>query len=276
MNKNDILEQLNAFPYGHSGYWIVAGGAMVLYGIREETADIDLGCTPKLADLLERDGYLVRRTESGNRYFRYGDHIEISENWLYDTFTEVEGIQTISIKGLLEMKHYLGRDKDLRDIELIHKFMADLKIVPFEKQHIVPVIEFEKELRRQEPDTYYWEPDEAYKQALEASFSDDRFRNALSFIAVRGDKVIGRIDAVVIAGRSDPGCGSAYLDWICVLKNERHNKVAQALLEALRGELRTRNITLLIALMAQNDEAQSFYRSVEGASVHDEGIWIDI
>lgn len=41
--------------------------------------------------------------------------------------------------------------------------MEDFKIIPFEENHIDMVIEFEKELRRQEPDTYFWEPDEDYK-----------------------------------------------------------------------------------------------------------------
>ena len=154
--------------------------------------------------------------------------------------------------------------------------MNDFEIIPFEEKHIEMVLEYEKELRRQEPDTYYWEPDENYKNALVSSFSDDRFNTAVSFIAVRCEKVIGRIDASLIASRSDAACCSAYLDWICVLKSERHKKVAQALLNALRTELKARNVTLLIALMANNDEAQRFYKSVEGASIHDQGIWIDI
>ena len=154
--------------------------------------------------------------------------------------------------------------------------MENYQIIPFEEKHIDSVLEFEKELRRQEPDTYFWEPDEEYRKALENSFSDGRFINAISFIAVRDGSVIGRIDASIISSRSDAACCSAYLDWICVLKSERHNKVAQALLDALRKELHARNVSLLIALMAQNDEAQRFYRSVQGASIHDEGIWIDI
>ena len=44
----------------------------------------------------------------------------------------------------------------------------------------------------------------------------------------------------------------------------------------LRKELKTKNVSLLIALMANNDEAQRFYKSVEGASIHDQGIWMDI
>ena len=150
------------------------------------------------------------------------------------------------------------------------------EIKKFEKEDIRKVIAFEQELRKQEPDTYYWEPDEAYARQLEQSFDDPRFNTALSFIALKDGCVIGRIDASLIASRSDASCFSAYLDWICVLKSERHHQVAQALLRALKDECRARGAGLLIALMANNEEAQRFYRNVEDASIHDTGIWIEI
>ena len=149
-------------------------------------------------------------------------------------------------------------------------------IKEFEMDDIDSVIAFERELRKQEPDTYYWEPDATYRKLLEQSFEDDRFRNAISFIAVQDDKVIGRIDASLISSRSDASCFSAYMDWICVLKSERHHKVAQALLDALREKCKEQGVGVLIALMANNDEAQSFYKNVENASMHDTGIWIEI
>ena len=150
------------------------------------------------------------------------------------------------------------------------------RVKEFEKDDIDKVIAFERELRKQEPDTYYWEPDATYKKQLEQSFEDDRFKTALSFIAVKEDKVIGRIDASLISSRSDASCFSAYMDWICVLKSERHHKVAQALLKTLREKCKEQGVGVLIALMANNDEAQSFYKGVENASMHDTGIWIDI
>ena len=146
----------------------------------------------------------------------------------------------------------------------------------FEKDDIDGVMAFEQELRRQEPDTYYWDPDEAYKKQLEQSFADPRFNTAISFLAVKVGAVIGRIDASLISSRSDAACFSAYMDWICVLKSERHKHVAQALLDALRAECKRQGVAVLIALMASNDEAQRFYKSVEAASMHDTGIWIDI
>lgn len=151
-----------------------------------------------------------------------------------------------------------------------------LELKTLEKEDVVRVIAFEKELRSQEPDTYYWEPDETYQRQLEKSFADERFNTAISFLAIRNEKVIGRIDASILTSRSDASCCSAYLDWICVLKSERHNQVAQALLNRLKDACKERGVSVLIALTANNEEAQRFYKSIENASIHDTGIWIDL
>ena len=50
--------------------------------------------------------------------------------------------------------------------------MQMFEIKPFEKDDIDKVIAFEQELRRLEPDTYYWEPDEAYRSIQNASIHD--------------------------------------------------------------------------------------------------------
>ncbi len=123
MDKQEILKCLSEFPYDRNEYWVITGGAMVLYGIREETSDIDLGCSKRLADRLEADGCLFRRTDDGKRWFKYAENIEIFEEWLSDSTETVCGINVVSIKGLIEMKQRLGRDKDKRDIELIKAFL---------------------------------------------------------------------------------------------------------------------------------------------------------
>lgn len=136
------------------------------------------------------------------------------------------------------------------------------------------VIDFELRLRREE-DFWGWEIDEQYKANVKKSFADAKFANSLSLLAYRAGKVVGRIDAALICSHFD-GSVKAYLDWICVLKSERHQGVAQKLLSELRKQLRAEyQVDTLIALMAGNPEAQRFYRSVEGALIRDEGIWID-
>ena len=124
MDKQDIINRLKEFPYSRDEYWVITGSAMVLYGIREQTHDIDMGCTTAMADLLVADGYSYQLMESGNRKFNYGDDIEIFENWKYGSIEHIEGIQVLSLDGLIEMKQELGREKDIKDIALIKAYSA--------------------------------------------------------------------------------------------------------------------------------------------------------
>ena len=125
MRKEDIAARLKEFPYDPKDYWVVAGGAMVLHGFREETADLDLGCSSDMADELEAKGFPHRTTPDGNRWFKLGEDLEAFENWLCRTVVRVDGIPVISAEGLLELKRAGGREKDKRDVELILKGMRE-------------------------------------------------------------------------------------------------------------------------------------------------------
>ena len=125
MKKEDILLRLKALELDRSQYWVITGSAMVLHGLREQTHDIDLGCTGKLADELEQQGLPVSILKDGSRKFLIGQDIEIFENWLYDEVEMLDGVPVISLKGLLEMKRQLGREKDQRDIRLMEAYLAE-------------------------------------------------------------------------------------------------------------------------------------------------------
>jgi len=45
-------------------YRLITGGAMVLYGLRAETGDIDLGCTKEMADALEAGGHTAQEVQA--------------------------------------------------------------------------------------------------------------------------------------------------------------------------------------------------------------------
>lgn len=149
-----------------------------------------------------------------------------------------------------------------------------MEIKRYTKERIADVILFEKNLRVEE-DFWGWDIDEGYISAVTKSFEDPAFSNSISFLAYIGDQVVGRIDAALICSRFD-GSTKAYLDWICFLKSQRHRGVAQQLMNRLRQELKALQVDTLVALIASNDEAQRFYRSLEHAQIRDEGIWIDV
>lgn len=124
MNRNDIIVRLKQLNMDPSEYWLITGGAMVLYGLREVTHDIDLGCTTKLADELATRGYSVTLQDDGTRKILIGEDVEIFENWLYDRVIALDGIPVISLDGLIAMKKALGREKDLTDIRLIEEYLS--------------------------------------------------------------------------------------------------------------------------------------------------------
>lgn len=149
-----------------------------------------------------------------------------------------------------------------------------ITVKPYTEQEVPDVLDFERRLREEE-DFWGWEIDESYVKSVRASFRDQKFENAISFLAYLDGKVVGRIDAVLLPSHFD-GSVKAYLDWICVIKRYRHQGVAQALLAELKQTLKERGISTLIALTAANDEAQRFYKSIPDSVMRDTGIWIHI
>ncbi len=149
-----------------------------------------------------------------------------------------------------------------------------IEVRKYTKELIQDVIDFEKRLREEE--TFWgWEIDEAYIESVRRSFEDIEFNTSISLLAYVDEKVVGRIDASIIASHFD-GSKKAYLDWICVIKSYRHFGVAQRLLSELLQRLKEKNIETLIALTATNDEAQKFYKSIPNSQMKDIGIWIDV
>lgn len=120
------------------------------------------------------------------------------------------------------------------------------------------LLDFERRLREEEI-FGGWEINQTYVNNVEKSFDDDSFDNAISLLVYIDNLVVGRIDESIIYSHFD-GTKKAYLDWICVIKSSRHQEVAQHLLEALRKELKDRNIDTLVGLTFANEEAQHFYK----------------
>ena len=149
-----------------------------------------------------------------------------------------------------------------------------MEIKKYTKERISDVIAFELNLRKEE-DFWGWEIDDQYIADVTRSFETPDFNNSLSLLAYIDDKVVGRIDSTMICSHFD-GSTKAYLDWICVIKSYRHKDVAQELMSTIRTELKIRGVNTLIGLIASNEDAQRFYRSLPNSEIRDEGIWIDL
>ena len=125
LTREDIRHNLLMSGLDLARCWLTAGGALVFHGLRQATADIDMGCKTSLADELESAGHAVTRGEEGRRRFHLAGGIDISENWAEGTVTLMDGVPVVSLADVLALKLQLGREKDRADIAAIQTALAE-------------------------------------------------------------------------------------------------------------------------------------------------------
>lgn len=129
LRLEDILRLMSGLDFLGEEYWITAGAGLVLHGVKQETHDVDFGCTTGLAGLLMEKGYPFRVSErDGTRIFAIGDQAEALENWFVDEIEEKYGLRVASLESIRRQKAELGREKDLEDIRRIDDFLARKEI----------------------------------------------------------------------------------------------------------------------------------------------------
>lgn len=121
MNREDIIKRLNELNLPKDSYWICAGSAMAMYGLREETHDIDLGCTKKLADEIEIKYPTSLR--GNRRRIELAEDIEMYEEMCVGDINLIDDLPVVSLNSVLKMKKALNRPKDKKDIEIIEKYL---------------------------------------------------------------------------------------------------------------------------------------------------------
>lgn len=125
LDKARILSRLSEAGFDRDHYWVLAGAAMVLHGVKPETRDIDLGCDTELADALQAAGCETIIDPDGSRRIRYGADMELFENWRAGEVEQISSVPVLSLAGIMELKRRLGREKDLRDMDLIRDFLEN-------------------------------------------------------------------------------------------------------------------------------------------------------
>ena len=126
LKREDILRitaELDFF--GGEDYWLTSGAALVLYGVKESTRDVDIICTKELADRLEERGFPFQRSGlDGSRIFTISAEVEALEDWETEEISEAAGLRAASLWSIRRQKEALGREKDWRDIRLIDSFLG--------------------------------------------------------------------------------------------------------------------------------------------------------
>ncbi|MDD7794130.1 hypothetical protein [Clostridium sp. 'White wine YQ'] len=125
--KEDIIRMMKEVDLPLGEYWISSGAGLVLHGIKEKTNDIDLGCTPKLFEILINKGYKFKTLLDKRRVIEVNESIEVIENWFVDEVEIVNELSVATIESIRKQKFKLGREKDFRDIKLIDDYLNEMQ-----------------------------------------------------------------------------------------------------------------------------------------------------
>lgn len=124
MNKSEILKVLKQYGFDTKEYIVLSGAAMVLLGIKKYTKDIDISVTRSYYKyLLNNYNCTFEKINVYNNKVYFIDNIINFGIDFYDTQTVlVDDIRVQSPKSILQLKEFLNRKKDKKDIELIKKY----------------------------------------------------------------------------------------------------------------------------------------------------------
>ncbi len=138
----NYLSLVKEFDVPDGDIWLGGGSAMIMYGLRLSTMDLDAGVHEKEFYRLakasksvvqiydEADGYLHDDT----RLFPlplYNTDVHLEPETKASDINEVDGVWCYTPKALMAQKQLLAkklkRDKDFRDIEVLKEYMSKNK-----------------------------------------------------------------------------------------------------------------------------------------------------
>lgn len=131
MNKQEIVKEYQAFikkfKLSPEEFVISAGGACVMFGIRDKTDDMDMEISQELFDqFLNSKKYNTHTFQGGfatpTLVIEYNDNIDLHTGQTGST-TIVDGVCCYSLERTLKQKLILNREKDQKDIQMLKQLI---------------------------------------------------------------------------------------------------------------------------------------------------------
>ena len=126
INKEQIEALLNRYLLNKNEFIVLSGSALVLYGIKDETHDIDVAVSKEYFEfLLETYKCEIEKYDiKNNVYVYYIDNIiNFSTNYYDVDYNVINGFKIQTIESILELKESLNREKDKKDIVKIKRYL---------------------------------------------------------------------------------------------------------------------------------------------------------
>lgn len=125
MNKDTLICRVLALGLPLGSYCVLAGGAMLFYGLREQTQDIDLHVNEQAFAHLQATQNLTLLDEE-RRHYAIGDDIELYVTPQEDiVFCVCENVCVQTPQAVLALKKRLARPKDAADIAALESYIKN-------------------------------------------------------------------------------------------------------------------------------------------------------
>ena len=125
INKKDIIYLINKYSLDKNKFLILSGASLVLHGLKEYTRDIDITVSKEYCEeLLNKYNCEIERVnEFGHNVYMIDNVINFGIDYNYENYDIINGIHTQNLEDIIKLKKYLGREKDIKDIDLIEKYI---------------------------------------------------------------------------------------------------------------------------------------------------------
>ena len=94
-----------------------------MHGLKENTKDIDAQISSSYFQELVDKGHEWKEAPMGGRMIVYSETVDLFETFEKTETTEIEGIQVETLETIIKRKLQRGREKDLKDVEMIRNHM---------------------------------------------------------------------------------------------------------------------------------------------------------
>ena len=128
MNKEELLKLVESLNIPKDEYYILGGGSLVMFGIKETTSDLDLCVSNELFAKLKEKYNLDEKDKNECGFYQISDIIEIIPNPKEEfTAQEIDGYKVEELKRILEFKKKRNDPKDKLYIEKITQYLEGQK-----------------------------------------------------------------------------------------------------------------------------------------------------
>ena len=125
MNKEEFLKELDKLNLDKNEYCIIAGGSMLMHGLKEESNDIDIKTTKELFDILNSK-YHMKQSSRYDYVYELSDIVDVNyKDFNRDNIEFIDGYPVEKLEVNLKWMKENNRPKDQEKIRKIEEFLEN-------------------------------------------------------------------------------------------------------------------------------------------------------